>query len=200
MGRRRAIQALGFGTAAGAAVLPAATSAQAAAVPAPKGPTDADKGWLVYAVSLELAAVGAYDIVLARTDLGLDEKAAAALHVFREHHEAYGRSIAALIGTDSPNLANATVVNAVAEVLSAGSLADVLGAAIALEDSAAATHVTILGQIESTDAARVIASIAPVEARHGVALRLLAKQPVAAPASGLDDLGAALNPNDYPIA
>ena len=54
-----------------------------------------------------------------------------------------------------------------------GALADVLDAAYTLESMAVATHDDILGKLQGTDGAALVASILIVEARHGTVLASL---------------------------
>lgn len=205
--RRRFLQAVGLGGALSALPLLArsagaqstSTAADTTTTAPPKRPTDADIELLVFAQSVELAAVRAYATALERSEeLAIPADLAPVLQVFREHHIAYASNLSGFLGRDAPNAANQGVLDELGEPFSSGSLAEVLEAAAAFEDAAVDTHLTILGELVGTDGAALVASIIPVEARHAAVLGMLAGGEVAMP-TGETDLANALTADDFPV-
>jgi rubrerythrin len=166
----------------------------------PRRPTGDDEMLLGFAQSIELSATAAYEAVLDRADeLSLPEDVYPVIEVFREHHKAYGQSLSGLLGRTAPNTSNATADTEFGPLFTTGSLDEVLTAAIALEDTAVATHLTLLEQLQGTDGAALIASILVTEARHATVLSALSGNDALMPESGLEPVDAALTPDDYPV-
>lgn len=155
---RRAL--LGAG-AIGAALALAGSRSAAAATP---GLSDADRDTAVFAISLELAARDLYDAAIAA---GSSDGLWATM---REQHESYATRLAGLAGV-SANTRNDHVFGALE---SSFATAEPVLEARDLENVAAATHVDLLGRIESTALADVVAAIASMEARHSTVLGLIA--------------------------
>ena len=133
----------------------------------PKRPTDDDVALLGFAQSVELAARQLYDVALGVSGL-FDEVQRAVIATIRESHDAYAAALSGFLGRQAPQ-----TVNPVFDSLQSsfgGKLADVLGAAYALESTAVATHTEILGKLRGIDGAALIGSILIVEARHGTVL------------------------------
>jgi ferritin-like protein len=144
----------------------------------PKRPTADDVSLLGFAQSVELAARDLYDVALG--GVGFTETDKAVIATIRESHEAYAASLSALLGRQASQ-----VVDPVFDDLKStfsGDAASVLDAAYALESTAVATHLDILGELRGTDGASLIASILIVEARHGTVLAEMSG------ATSLDDL------------
>jgi hypothetical protein len=141
-------------------------------------PTDADVSLLGFAQSVELAARDLYDVALGTT--GFDENQRAVVATIRESHDAYAASLSAILGRQAPQLANPVVEELKASF--GGDGPSVLTAAYNLESTAVATHIDILGKLQGTDGAALLASILIVEARHGTVLAYLNGS------TGLDDL------------
>ena len=195
--------------AGGAAALvlgPLAASA-AAADPAttttapPKTPQAADLTLLGFAQSLELAAVGVYDAAVATgklTDVPL-----LVANAFKRHHTEHAEALGGLAGKGAPGAANAALLKTFADrVGAARNETDVLTVAFNLENAAAATYAYALGSLIGTNAASLVASIQPIEARHAVvlgeALNLTLKDYV--PAFEPNTVGyGALDPAKYPV-
>ena len=93
--------------------------------------------------------------------------------------------LSGLLGRAAPNTSNPTADAEFGAPFTTGSLDEVLTAAIALEETAVATHLTLLDQLEGTDGAALIASILVTEARHATVLSAL---------SGNDDADARVRP------
>ena len=132
----------------------------------PKQPTDDDVSLLGFSQSVELAARNLYDVALGTDDF--DDNTRAVLATIRESHDAYAASLSAILGRLAPQ-----TVNPVFDSLQSsfgGDTKSVLDAAYALESTAVATHTDVLGKLQATDGASLIASILIVEARHGTVL------------------------------
>ncbi len=136
----------------------------------PKRPTDADVTLLGFAQTVELAARQLYDVALG-TDGLFDDAQRAVIATIRESHDAYAASLSGTLGRLAPQVANPIVDELKASF--SGKLADVLDAAYGLESTAVATHTDIIGKLQGTDGAALIASILIVEARHGTVLAYL---------------------------
>jgi Ferritin-like domain len=143
----------------------------------PRQPDEADTSVLVFAQSLELAAVAAYDVALASNLLEPGPAAVAGL--FRSHHLEHAQAMAGAAGKAAKNTANKAILKKFGPVLQAAkSQADMLAAAFGLENAAAATYGQALGTLKATDSASLVASIQPVEARHATVLaRVLGLNP-----------------------
>ena len=191
--RRGLLAALGLGGAATALI-----STAGAASAADSGPTDtmmvtakptasagatppkklqkADRPLIAAAKVLELTAASLYAQAEGTTDkLGLDEAGVALVSALHAHHQAYAEALSGLYGPGSPadpSESAATLLGGAA--FSSGNRSEFLAAAVALEDRAADTHLSLLGLLESTDAAALVASIQIAEARHSTALSQLA--------------------------
>lgn len=140
--------------------------------------TATDEGELLArAMQLELTARDLYDEAIAAG-------ASAELpSILREQHEAYAQAIAGATGR-SANARNQEVFDALRASFATADDAAVATAGYELESIASATHTSLLGSITDLAAARLVASIAVVEARHAAVL---------AAASGQgDDLDALL--------
>ena len=94
-----------------------------------------------------------------------DEKNA--LTMLLDHHEAYVDSIKAYLGTDAIAGTEAPLASA------SGSFAQIASQMATLENDTLTAHTTRLGTLVGLDAAKLIASIITVEARHAAALTLL---------------------------
>lgn len=127
-----------------------------------------DLAIVLFAQSVELAAVAAYDLALGKGVLqsGVEETA----RVFRRHHADHARALstftpdavvetpnAKLVAELGPKVQGATTVEAIAEVL------------MGIEDGAAATYQFAMGEIEGWKVAAAAATIEPVEGQHAVA-------------------------------
>lgn len=204
--RRRFLQAVGLGGALSALPLIArsagaqgtsTTEEATTTTEPPKRPTEADVELLGFVQTVELAAVEAYEAALARSEeLSIPDDVLPVLEVFREHHQAYAGSLSGFLGQGAPNVPNQAVLDEFGDA--SGSLEEVLEAAASLEWAASSTHTTVIGDLEGTDGAELLASIAPVEARQATVLRALARDELVMP-TGDEDLSNALNPDDFPV-
>jgi len=132
----------------------------------PKRPTEDDVALLGFAQSVELAARNLYDAAMS-TD-AFDDVTRAVMSTIRESHDAFAAALSGALGREAPQ-----EVNPIFDVLQstfAGDLTSVLDSAYTLESTAVATHLDILGKLQGTNGASLLASILIVEARHGTVL------------------------------
>jgi Ferritin-like domain len=176
---RRRLLGIGLGGAA-ASLLPflvgrASATTTTSTTPAttttapPKRPSDDDVALLGFAQTVEIAARNLYDIALATDDFDENERAVVA--TIREAHEAYSAALSGILGREAPRAVN-PVFDDLKDTFG-GDKASVLDAAFNLESVAVATHTEILGELQGTDGAALIASILIVEAAHGTVLATL---------------------------
>ncbi len=125
---------------------------------------------LGFAQTLELAAVALYDQALGG---GSVADQSSLLTTLRESHQAYAQVIGGFLGTSAGGIEAADVVEQFGEGFG-GSLDDVLAAAYDLETTALATHTELVGQLQGTEGAALLASILVAEARHATVLADLA--------------------------
>lgn len=137
----------------------------------PKRPTDADVELLVAAQQLELTARTLYDKALGAKGWSAGELSVVA--TLREGHDAFAQALAGLLGRQAPGTVNESLLRSLTTKW-AGAPVKLLAAAMSLESAAVATHGEILGKLQGTDAAVLIASIQVAEARHTTILADLA--------------------------
>jgi hypothetical protein len=173
--RRSLIGALGAVGLAGAAALSIARPASAA----PTSPTEGDKALLSQAMQLELTAEALYRTALAAGLSGVGADLAA---VFAENHAAYASEIAGAAGfsADTRNDEVFDLLESAFDTSDADAFAE---AAHSLENTAAATHKTLMPEYESLNARRITASIITVQARMATVL-----SDFGGLSSGFDDL------------
>ena len=160
--RRGLIGALGAVGLAGAAALSIARPASAA----PTIPTDGDKELLRQAMQLELTAEALYRTALAA---GLSDVGAELATVFAENHAAYASEIAGAAGfsADTRNEEVFELLESAFDTSNGGAFAE---AAHGLENTATATHTSLMPEYESVNARKITASIIVVEARMATVL------------------------------
>lgn len=156
---RRAL--LGAGAIGAALALAGSRSASAGTT---LGLSDADKELASFAISLELTARDLYDTAI---EAGSTDEI---WTVLREQHEAYATRLAGLAGM-SANVRDEDVFSSLEGEFST---ADPVGPAQELENVAAATHISLLGEIDDTQYAEITAGIASMESRHSTVLGLMA--------------------------
>lgn len=155
-----------------------ATPEQTTTAP-PRQPTSSDTLLLGAAQRAELAAVALYDMTLKGRQLVGDERLV--LTGIREAHQAYAQSLSAILGKAAPDIAEQLVVDLFGGPFG-GPIGAMLEAANELENVLVATHTEIVGALQGTAGAALIASILVVEARHATVLADMVG------VSGLDDL------------
>lgn len=141
----------------------------------PRRPTSADIELLALAQSAELTARDLYEQAVAA---GAGGDHVASLVAVAAHHDAYAQSLSALLGTDAPQARN----DALFSSLQSGFGSDTESMALAaheLENTLVVTHTDLLGLLEGTEGAALVASILIGESRHCAAMAALAgKSPV----------------------
>lgn len=143
----------------------------------PQRPTSDDSTLLTFSQGIELAIRDLYDVALG---VKFDDATRAVLATIRESHESYATSLGGLLGRAGTQTRDAMYDNL--EASFSGDPSKVLDAAYDLESTAVATHTEVLGQLQGTDGAGLLASILVIEARHGTVLASLNKK------TSLDDL------------
>jgi hypothetical protein len=118
-----------------------------------------DLALLLFAQSLELAARDLYE---AASAAGADDPLFGAL---ADQHEAYAQGIASFIG-EPADTRNDVVYDELESAFAASDRTAVATAGYDLESAAVATHTELLGRLENVDAAKLVASMLSMEARH----------------------------------
>lgn len=168
---RRALLGAGIGGAA-LSLLPflsgrASASAEDTTTAPPKRPTDDDIALLAFAQQVELTARDLYDGAIGIG--GWTDAEAAVMVWLRESHEAFAQALSGLLGNKAPGTRSDEVYAALSSDFRR-SRPVAVEAARALESTAVATHLDVLGRLRGTDAAVLVASIQIAEARHCTAL------------------------------
>jgi Ferritin-like domain len=164
---RRRLLGIGLGGAA-VSLLPwlvGRASATTTTAP-PKQPSESDVELLGFAQTVEIAAFRLYEIGVA-TD-NFDDAEQAVMATFLDAHKAYAASLSGFLGRAAPQATN-PVYDEMKDAFG-GDRDTVLEAAYNLESVAVATHTEILGELQGTDGAALLASILIVEAAHGTVL------------------------------
>lgn len=156
--RRRLLVSLLAGGAAVAAAPLLAGRASAEGLDLPRDPKDFAA--LNNALKRERQMTATYAAAVAKSSG--DEKTAWTL--LHDHHDAYVGAIKGYLGTDAVKSTEGPLGSA------AGSLEQVAAQMASLEDQTAAIHTDILSTLNGLDAAKLVASIITMEARHAAAL------------------------------
>ena len=146
------------------------TTAATTTTAPPKRPSDADVDLLGFAQTVEIAAFNLYGIAAATGNFDDDEQAVIA--TFHDAHEAYAASLSGFLGRAAPQVMN-PIYDEMKDAFG-GDRATILEAAYTLESITVATHTEVLGELQGTDGAALIASILIVEAAHGTVLANMA--------------------------
>ena len=134
----------------------------------PRRPTEGDIALLQIVQQVELTARDLYALALEDAE-GDAANTYAGLHA---HHDMYAQSVSSQIGRDAPQTRDEALFSSLDSGFDAA-------AAWELENRLVVTHTELLGSIEGTEPAALIASILVGESRHVVALAVLAgKSPV----------------------
>ena len=130
----------------------------------PGVPTDSDKALLDQVMTLELAISELYRMAAE----GSDDDLAVIAGLMANNHRAYAEAIAGATGIS----AGSADPELVADNLDAftGSTTEALTSAHALEQTAVATHTSLIAEYESNRAIALTASIAVIEARHATVI------------------------------
>ncbi|MCB1040087.1 MAG: ferritin-like domain-containing protein [Acidimicrobiales bacterium] len=131
-----------------------------------------DADYAGFAIPLELAAVQAYEKVLATTPAVLDDDATAYARAFQSHHQSVATTLATLLaeGADTPSADE----DVAAQISATGDAAAIAGSLASLEDSLAATHLAVIPQLRDAITAKLAAQIAGIESQQATVLGLAA--------------------------
>jgi len=122
--------------------------------------TAADRELATFAISLELTARDLYDAAVEAGASGT------AWPILRQQHAAYAERLAGVIGA-SANARNDDVYDELVDGFAGDTPAN---AAFGLENTAAATHIELLGRLGAVSVATVVAAVAAMESRHAAFL------------------------------
>jgi len=157
---RRSRRALIGAGVTGAALAVTGSRAANASADESSGLSDEDLGLADFAIGAELAA---NELYAAAVDAGASDEIYGLLG---RQHRGYAERIAGLTGV-SANTPNEALIDSSLTDFENG---DPVDAALALENTAAATHIELLKTIVDPGLAGAIASITAMESRHAVAL------------------------------
>lgn len=169
-------------------LLPAAAAAKA---------PDAETALVMFAASLEFAAVATYASVL---DSGkLSASATKTATRFQGHHRDHGRAFNA-ITLETTEKPNAKIVAAFGpRVKAAADEKALLELAYTVEEDLAATYLSTLGVLQDKSNAGVVASILPIESQHAVVLAQVLKKQIGDYLPPFQNDKQALDPSAYPV-
>lgn len=135
-------------------------------------PTPADLTLLAFANEAELAARDLLAIAAAQSAFSADEQAM--LVTLHDHHLAAAQAINGLIGAKASNQRAASVFDSFASRVRGSNAGTIYDAIRELENTLVSTHLSLVGSLEGTEGAALVASILSVQARRAATLALLA--------------------------
>jgi hypothetical protein len=141
----------------------------------PVRPTEADTELLA---SAQASALATRDLYQAAVAAGAGGDHTASFVAIAAHHDAYAQAISSLIGRAAPQARDNGIFSANKSDFESGTTTAAL-AAHALENSLVSAHTELIGELEGTEGAALIASMVVIESRHVVALATIAgKSPI----------------------
>ncbi len=141
----------------------------------PVRPTEADTELLA---SAQATALATRDLYQAAVAAGAGGDHTASFVAIAAHHDAYAQAISSLIGRAAPQARDNGIFSANKSDFESDSTTAAL-AAHALENSLVSAHTELIGELEGTEGAALIASMVVIESRHVVALATIAgKSPI----------------------
>ena len=141
----------------------------------PVRPTEADTELLA---SAQASALATRDLYQAAVAAGVGGDHTASFVAIAAHHDAYAQAISSLIGRAAPQARDNGIFSANKSDFESDTTAAAL-AAHALENSLVSAHTELIGELEGTEGAALIASMVVIESRHVVALATIAgKSPI----------------------
>lgn len=135
-------------------------------------PTKADRELLGFANAAEFAARDLYALAATATVFSDDEKTV--LVGFHDHHRAAAQALAGMAGSVATNEPASGVLDIFRSRVGGSDKSVILETLRELENTLAATHLSLVGTLEGTGGAALVASILNVEARQSATLALLA--------------------------
>ena len=141
----------------------------------PVRPTEADTELLA---SAQANALATRDLYQAAVAAGVGGDHTASFVAIAAHHDAYAQAISSLIGRAAPQARDNGIFSANKSDFESDTATAAL-AAHALENSLVSAHTELIGELEGTEGAALIASMVVIESRHVVALATIAgKSPI----------------------
>jgi hypothetical protein len=137
--------------------------------PCPTDPVEmvaSDEQIVIFAESVERAAVAAYQLVLEQPVLGT--AAAQSSRIFSGHHSAHAEALRCLLGGPEQAPNEALVSALVPQITEARTEDALIALLLQIEAGAAATYFTALGSLQTPVVAGAASTILPVEAQHEV--------------------------------
>lgn len=134
-------------------------------------PTKADRELLGFANAAEFAARDLYALAAASAVFSDDEKTV--LVGFHDHHRAAAQALAGMAGSVATNEPATVVLDIFRSRVGGSDKSAILETLRELENTLAATHLSLVGTLEGTGGAALVASILNVEARQSATLALL---------------------------
>ena len=142
-------------------------------LPAAITPTNkADRALLAFANSAEFAARDLYAVAASVSAFSKEEQVV--LIGFHDHHRAAAQALAGMAGSAATNERSDAVFNAFRGRIMGNDKNAIYDTLRELENTLASTHLSLVGTLEGTGAAALVASILNVQARQAATLALLA--------------------------
>lgn len=135
-------------------------------------PTKADRELLGFANAAEFAARDLYALAATSAVFSDDEKTV--LVGFHDHHRAAAQALAGMAGSVATNEPATVVLDIFRNRVGGSDKSAILETLRELENTLAATHLSLVGTLEGTGGAALVASILNVEARQSATLALIA--------------------------
>src|SRR4051794_10288815 len=164
----------------------------------PRSPQPVDIPFLVFAQSLEMALVSAYDTALGASKL--DAESAQVVAIFQRHHREHAQTIGGIAGRTATRQPNPGLLAQYgAQLQSASSQKALLQVLFDLEQMAAATYTQGLATRVGTEPAALTASILPIEGRHAVVLGQALNLDVATYVPTFEPTTGGATPAQFPV-
>lgn len=186
--RRRFLAAGAAGAAVSAALPLLGQQVQASSTPAAAVTARPTAGDIELLRLAQLAEASARDLYEIGANAATDPVIATVMGVMVEHHRAYTEAFSALLGPEGASGRADVLMERFGLAFADAAQAPV--AAAELEDALVATHTELIGALEETEGAELVASILVIEARHATVLKLL---------GGVEDIDAMLSTVVGPI-
>jgi hypothetical protein len=153
-----------------------------------------------FAESIELVAVEAYQQAVSSGKVTTPALAAAA-GTFAQHHREHATAFGAAGGAKALHTANATLLHVVSDQLRAApDEKAAVKIAYDVENSTASTYMWALGILRQPDAAKLVASILPVEGQHAVVLGTAIGLPQEDVVPAFETQDGKFDPVTYPVS
>jgi rubrerythrin len=163
-----------------------------------EAPVSADVELAMFAAGLELAAVEVYRAAAATGNLTNAGNQIATS--FGGHHQDHADALNEIIGEEQAvTEPNAALVEEFGPMISAAAdEAAILEIAYSLEEAAASTYLTAIGELEDAGNAGTLATILPVESQHATVIATALGKPASEYLIDFLTTDTAVDPADYP--